>query len=193
VRNVDSEGSRYAPVACALTRVCCSDALQCDKRLPGCRRCETYSCPCPGYATGHKFLDEGIGLRRKFRRLSQNEDSTTCASTDRPPIDDSHPVKDVQDTKSAPSLLEEPPTNGQTFSHNPDPSLDLDHGVPVFPEFDDFQFDPTFFDLDPATYYATGNNSCGFLPNVPPVGPDMSMTPSELSGTITSRSPDGRA
>lgn len=32
--------------------------------------------------------------------------------------------------------------------------------------FNDPSFDPTWFDLDPDSFYSTGLNSCGFLPEV---------------------------
>lgn len=39
---------------------------QCDKRLPGCARCEKSSRSCPGYNHLRKFLDESQNLRKKF-------------------------------------------------------------------------------------------------------------------------------
>lgn len=41
-------------------------STQCDESQPGCLRCSTSGTECPGYVKETKFLDEGVGLRRKF-------------------------------------------------------------------------------------------------------------------------------
>ncbi|KAL6910649.1 hypothetical protein GGI43DRAFT_390713 [Trichoderma evansii] len=50
-------------VPCTLCR---KRRVKCDKRLPGCARCEKSSRSCPGYNHLRKFLDESQNLRRKF-------------------------------------------------------------------------------------------------------------------------------
>lgn len=42
--------------------------LQCDERLPGCAKCETYGQPCPGYDRGFKFVT-GKPYRARRGRL----------------------------------------------------------------------------------------------------------------------------
>lgn len=46
--------------------LCRKRRVKCDKRLPGCARCEKSSRPCPGYNHLRKFLDESQNLRKKF-------------------------------------------------------------------------------------------------------------------------------
>ncbi|PON28043.1 hypothetical protein TGAM01_v203180 [Trichoderma gamsii] len=50
-------------VPCTLCR---KRRVKCDKRLPGCARCEKSSRSCPGYNHLRKFLDESQNLRKKF-------------------------------------------------------------------------------------------------------------------------------
>ncbi|KAH6610443.1 hypothetical protein Trco_000463 [Trichoderma cornu-damae] len=50
-------------VPCTLCR---KRRVKCDKRLPGCARCEKSSRSCPGYNHLRRFLDEGQNLRKKF-------------------------------------------------------------------------------------------------------------------------------
>ncbi|KAL7923950.1 hypothetical protein ACQKWADRAFT_288355 [Trichoderma austrokoningii] len=50
-------------VPCTLCR---QRRVKCDKRLPGCARCEKSSRSCPGYNHLRKFLDESQNLRKKF-------------------------------------------------------------------------------------------------------------------------------
>lgn len=46
--------------------LCRKRRVKCDKRLPGCARCEKSSRSCPGYNHLRKFLDESQNLRKKF-------------------------------------------------------------------------------------------------------------------------------
>ncbi|EHK24546.1 uncharacterized protein TRIVIDRAFT_219998 [Trichoderma virens Gv29-8] len=50
-------------VPCTLCR---KRRVKCDKRLPGCARCEKASRSCPGYNHLRRFLDESQNLRKKF-------------------------------------------------------------------------------------------------------------------------------
>ncbi|KAL7937559.1 hypothetical protein V8C35DRAFT_183380 [Trichoderma chlorosporum] len=50
-------------VPCTLCR---KRRVKCDKRLPGCVRCEKASRSCPGYNHLRRFLDESQNLRKKF-------------------------------------------------------------------------------------------------------------------------------
>lgn len=50
-------------------------SLQCDQRLPGCARCETYGKPCPGYDKGFKFI-AGKPYRTRRPRASTDSDSS---------------------------------------------------------------------------------------------------------------------
>ncbi|PTB79484.1 hypothetical protein M440DRAFT_1350249 [Trichoderma longibrachiatum ATCC 18648] len=54
-------------VPCTLCR---KRRVKCDKRLPGCERCEKSSRPCPGYNHLRRFLDESQNLRKKFSSAS---------------------------------------------------------------------------------------------------------------------------
>lgn len=51
----------------------CLTSSQCDKRLPGCARCEKSSRSCPGYNHLRKFLDESQNLRKKFSPASASQ------------------------------------------------------------------------------------------------------------------------
>ena len=45
---------------------------QCDEQRPGCVRCAASNVECPGYFQETKFLDEGVGLRRKFHYIEHS-------------------------------------------------------------------------------------------------------------------------
>ncbi|CAK4033020.1 C6 finger domain [Lecanosticta acicola] len=50
---------------------CRERRVKCDKRQPSCLRCEKLGKPCPGYDKKRKFVDEGVGLRKKYQSSAE--------------------------------------------------------------------------------------------------------------------------
>ena len=50
-----------------------TNEIQCDERLPGCKRCETYGRPCPGYHYGFKFVPGRPYRRRRIRGMDSKK------------------------------------------------------------------------------------------------------------------------
>lgn len=55
-------------------------AVQCDERLPGCARCETYGTPCPGYDKGFKFITGKPYRSRRSKPATGNGSSNAKSS-----------------------------------------------------------------------------------------------------------------
>ncbi|KAH0525253.1 hypothetical protein TsFJ059_007644 [Trichoderma semiorbis] len=71
-------------VPCTLCR---KRRVKCDKRLPGCARCEKASRSCPGYNHLRRFLDESQNLRKKFSSAGASpQDSGLIKSVDSRPV-----------------------------------------------------------------------------------------------------------
>ncbi|KAL2407976.1 Transcription activator AMTR1 [Exophiala dermatitidis] len=239
---------------------CRQRRVKCDKRLPGCQRCEKLGRPCTGYDTERKFLDEGIKVRRKYdghyqpnpdlsRHVvtsppqhhpafnSPPKSQRPNASSFRSSLDQSNPIipqilsppidstpqnpvnipstarsslSNIQSTayglpnQPSPGFYSFPPTppipppapqplqptqhqvnvpqpnNPANFQqpHEYDnfqhPTAKLLLGKPHYAESDlDTSISEDYFDLDIDTYYAKGNNACGFIPGLPVILTDQ--------------------
>ncbi|KAH8704980.1 hypothetical protein BGW36DRAFT_332033 [Talaromyces proteolyticus] len=64
--------------------VCRNRRVKCDEARPECGQCRRYGCQCPGYNRGLKFQDEGPGLQRRHRRVS---DRRASDATKKPLLD----------------------------------------------------------------------------------------------------------
>ncbi|KAK4935134.1 hypothetical protein LTR10_023755 [Elasticomyces elasticus] len=241
---------------------CRQRRVKCDKRLPGCLRCEKLGRPCTGYDTERKFLDEGIKVRRKYDGNFQAIPDLSRKATSTPPLNfTTAPRSEAQQTttppiagsvnrsqpnppipqiisppitsppslpgissinarssypnvqyplfgvsnQSSPGLSpglnvfaqtrlpqplfappspqppsnvpsSNPPSNFQYPLHDHEqPQYGQDHstaklisGKPQYaPSETDTYVSEDYFDLDIDTYYAKGNNACGFIPGLP--------------------------
>lgn len=163
---------------------------QCDKRLPGCTRCEKSGQPCPGYNRLRSFLDQGEALRQKYsdpstRAKARPEVRTATSETEpdlKPRVGSKEPIilspipnpslpfhhvpqQQAHPTTSAtghfvPSDLEPVPSGTGTHQDTLSSYMSLD-------TLSDDEFNATFFDIDPNIYFAEGNNCCGWIPNAP--------------------------
>lgn len=77
---------------------------QCDQRLPGCARCETYGKPCPGYDKGFKFIVGKPYRSKRPRRITDN-DSSPSATTQFTGSDAGTPGQAAIRTESPTSLI----------------------------------------------------------------------------------------
>lgn len=127
---------------------------QCDRRKPGCQRCEKYSQPCPGYEKERLFRDEGPGLHRKFAstRSSKPHSDATSASTQATP---------------GPVVLSD--LTGPTTTNVGSGIINSSTSTTISQEsiFDDARF----FDLDPAVYYDQESDICDASAQLPQPAP----------------------
>ena len=227
---MDDQHAGRACETCRMRRV------KCDKRLPGCARCEKLGQPCSGYKTERRFFDDGAKVRRKFG----DEDHTkgSPAKIGSPfqsprvappasvgPVPGSFFNTILGDTKTAspdlkhgggdenPRTLFSPksnlrnerksevgrPSGEQRSSIYPRESYSSANQIQplTIPTIDPYANPPTaqllgnfnsydvasnavspapdedFFDLDLDSYYANGNNACGFIPGLPVILSDI--------------------
>lgn len=76
---------------------------QCDQRLQGCARCETYGKPCPGYDKGFKFIAGKPYRSKRPRRITGNDSSN--ATTQSTGSDRGTPSQAAIRTESPTSLI----------------------------------------------------------------------------------------
>ncbi|KIX98041.1 uncharacterized protein Z520_06120 [Fonsecaea multimorphosa CBS 102226] len=71
------------------------------------------------------------------------------------------------------------PDHGQ-YTHQEHPTAKLLHGKPQYAPSDlDSSVSEDYFDLDIDTYYANGNNACGFIPGLPVILTDTNVPESD--------------
>lgn len=164
--------------------------LQCDKRLPGCTRCEKSGQPCPGYNRLRSFLDQGEALRQKY---SDPSPRAKARHEDRPPgsePDSGFKIRVGGRESGGPSPVPMPsmpflpasqqtakPTTSATGHFVPSDLGPIPSGAGTQQDtlssymsldtLSDDEFNATFFDIDPNIYFAEGNNCCGWIPNAP--------------------------
>ncbi|UNI14095.1 hypothetical protein JDV02_000767 [Purpureocillium takamizusanense] len=208
-------GLGIAPVPC--TR-CKTRRVKCDKRQPGCARCEKSAQPCPGYNRVRKFLDEGENLRHKIAKGTnsrRSESSTASVVRNGTPVHASSSVK--QDSPKPPSVPSPRPRTDDTNGAGIDPALihgysPLAGGQPkpedVYPlnvhptppiamitppSFSDLDFEAAYFDIDPQVYYADPINCCLLIPDASHADDDdfvdVTQTASSMLSPITSFDP----
>ncbi|EXA31283.1 hypothetical protein FOVG_17407 [Fusarium oxysporum f. sp. pisi HDV247] len=137
---------------------CRDRRVKCDRRKPGCQRCEKYLQQCPGYERKRPFRDEGPGLQKKFSRsdLGDRFSVTLSRSTETPSTASPPPT--------IPSIAD--PSTAGTSAGDVQSEARLD--IPSTSEAQDWVTnDDRFFDLDPAVYYTLDGNACGVDPAVP--------------------------
>lgn len=138
--------------------------FRCDKRIPNCLRCEKLQKPCPGYDKKRKFVDEGVGLRKKFQGPSDGESRLPEAGGQLGSFQ-AHPLTDSPTFSGGPSTHhtpnenrneEVPPTSdpstaaqpqGHWQASLPQAGAPVNMGGIVAPQFPPMQFtdnDPTF-------------------------------------------------
>ncbi|KIW10308.1 hypothetical protein PV08_11270 [Exophiala spinifera] len=249
-----------APDAVAVSERACHSCRQrrvkCDKRIPGCLRCEKLGRPCTGYDTERKFLDEGAKVRRKYDGNLQTLPDLSRRHVTSPPTNPVAPTTRQEPSRNSPSQYQRLPIQSHTkaipdiisqptsspltlpgiaslsprqstpnvqyplFGVNPptSPGYNIFQGQAPQPFFsssiphppanapshfppapqhppqrpDQFQYgleqgtakllrgkpqyapsetdtyvSEDYFDLDIDTYYANGNNACGFIPGLP--------------------------
>ncbi|KIX10452.1 uncharacterized protein Z518_01535 [Rhinocladiella mackenziei CBS 650.93] len=243
---MEIDTAQASPTADRACNSCRQRRVKCDKRLPGCQRCEKLGRPCTGYDLERKFLDEGIKVRRKYdgnyQSLPDLSRETVLVTSAKPPsvsgLDNQHsnvPSYDGSVTRSNPTIPQiisppsppsttrsslsnvqypafgvlppptsnfnafadtspqppvslpvsniptnlqppRPPPNHDNFQHSQDhPTAKLLHGKPQYaPSEMDTSVSEDYFDLDIETYYAKGNNACGFIPGLPVILTDTS-------------------
>ncbi|RMZ85453.1 hypothetical protein DV737_g831, partial [Chaetothyriales sp. CBS 132003] len=226
--------------------------VKCDKRLPGCARCEKLGQPCSGYKTERRFFDDGAKVRRKFgensdkgspvalqqsspqpSRASQPEVEpatvsffNTILSQPRKPSLDRKRPRTQESHEEAESLFSPRPSQHST-AHGSAPSSFSQQAPPIhskrsppwsrvqpliIPEttesgpdanpptaqllgnYDAYDVaadggaapgpDEDFFDLDIDSYYANGNNACGFIPGLPVIMSDINDIDPNETDTI---------
>ncbi|RAK94933.1 Zn(II)2Cys6 transcription factor [Aspergillus ibericus CBS 121593] len=57
---------------------CVQRRVKCDERVPGCRRCETYGTPCPGYNRGFKIVAGKPFRSRRVKSTNKNLSEKSC-------------------------------------------------------------------------------------------------------------------
>ncbi|KAH6983967.1 hypothetical protein EDB80DRAFT_591633 [Ilyonectria destructans] len=156
------ESAHAAPVPCGRCR---ERRVKCDRRQPSCTRCARASYPCPGYDRVRGFLDQGRDIRRKYGSDTTAGPTRTFPSTPRvrlsPPSPASpfgHDARPSPPSQSQSPAVPPPPPSNEVRN---EASTGFDNTLDI-----DFDND-SFFDIDPAIYYAQAGNCCGFLPNVP--------------------------
>ncbi|KAJ0130229.1 hypothetical protein HZ326_26668 [Fusarium oxysporum f. sp. albedinis] len=154
---------------------CRDRRVKCDRRKPGCQRCEKYSQQCPGYERKRPFRDEGPGLQKKFSRsdLGDRFSVTLSRSTETPSTASPPPT--------IPSIAD-PLTTGTSAG---DVQSEARVDITSTSEAQDWVTnDDRFFDLDPAVYYTLEGNACGVNPAVPQrVTESQPATPSRVEPT----------
>ncbi|EXM34341.1 hypothetical protein V3481_010981 [Fusarium oxysporum f. sp. vasinfectum] len=142
---------------------CRDRRVKCDRRKPGCRRCEKYAQQCPGYERRRVFRDQGPSLHKRFSRNDsgyRETSSQTSSATTLPPAVDP-PTAGASDTNVITDASPEVASTGVLQ--------------------DSISDDDRFFDLDPAVYYEQEGKLCGvdFSASHPP--PDIQpVTPCEV-------------
>ncbi|KAK5994743.1 Transcription activator AMTR1-like protein [Cladobotryum mycophilum] len=148
---------------------CRKRRVKCDKRLPGCERCEKSSQPCPGYNRLRGFLDQGETLRRKLSPSNSHKASTIQSRADG--------IQSIVDSGGSSQLIvtnlsveDLGASTNSSASHVPSSDSHID--VPISERMaatnmSDSEFQSLFFDIDPDLYYSDANNCCGFIPGLP--------------------------
>lgn len=142
-------------------QLCRQRRVKCDKTLPTCIRCANFGQPCPGYPLFKTFIDQGIKARaRVARRTAQTSTPQEDAfDTETPSINiDESPLTVSSHDFSTISSSTHVATPQATLSSVDDTlqDIDLPNELPI-------NQDLQFFDLDIESYYADGNNACGFF------------------------------
>ncbi|KAJ6446594.1 N-terminal fungal transcription regulatory domain-containing protein [Purpureocillium lavendulum] len=201
-------GLGIAPVPCIR---CKARRVKCDKRQPGCARCEKSAQPCPGYNRVRKFLDEGENLRHKIAKATTSRRSDASSSSvprDVPP--EETPVSVKQDSPKASITASHRPRTDDTNGAGIDPAIIHGHsplaGGQPKPEdisslafqpaaslamitprsFSDLDFDAAYFDIDPQVYYADPINCCLLIPDASQADDDEFMDVTQASSAMLS-------
>ncbi|OAQ84769.1 alpha beta hydrolase fold family [Purpureocillium lilacinum] len=201
-------GLGIAPVPCIR---CKARRVKCDKRQPGCARCEKSAQPCPGYNRVRKFLDEGENLRHKIAKGtgSRRSDSSSASV-----VRDSTPAKAAGSVKQAspktPFVASPRSRTDDTNGAGIDPAIIHEHSPlaggqskpeDVYPlnvhpassiamitprSFSDLDFDAAYFDIDPQVYYADPINCCLLIPDASQADDDEFLDPTQTASSMLS-------
>lgn len=154
------------PLAKRACERCRARRVKCDKSLSTCHRCSKLGKDCPGYPARKTFFDDGAKIRKKLDKSSNA--SIPSPSLHQLSLDNANEASEIHcHTDSTGSTTENPPSDHQ----NSIAVLlgDFDHDF----LHDDIASNPLsgddYFNLDLESYYANGNNACGFIPGIPAI------------------------
>ncbi|KAH8888024.1 hypothetical protein GQ53DRAFT_826592 [Thozetella sp. PMI_491] len=169
--------------------------MQCDRRLPTCRRCEKLGRPCAGYKPTRKFFDESTRVRQRYSTANSQHESPGHAAPDLPG-DQLSPTQVGLGLRAAQPVLPADATHGAPLPENridsapyPVSARLIESDVDIASPWESLGTsspslpDDVFFDLDIETYYANGNNACGFIPGAPVVMNTDGLSMDELLST----------